>query len=134
MSVPRILDTTGKNLLQQPPSGFYLCGACPVCGDPVFYHGGGQEEQHSAIANTQMVLIPEEFFPTCFCEIPAETPWIIPDTYTLSEERQAIQTLFLLWYGLRRKHTEAIAVLAEVYADNVHLEDETSKNDDNEHA
>jgi hypothetical protein len=85
-----------------PPTGFYLCGQCPKCFAPLFYHGGGEAiKPPTTVGLAQPVLLPTIFLPTCDCnawqegQIPDSVA--IPMHHNLWMEREAVIGLYTLY-------------------------------------
>jgi hypothetical protein len=111
----KLLDSKGQVLNPDPPVGFYLIGYCPLCADPLFYHGAGRFEETNAYSGkTHSTAVPEEFFQLCDCDIPAGLQYKIPNVYHVGQERESIILLMSLWHNLRGRYITAIEQLEEM--------------------
>jgi hypothetical protein len=93
--VGELVNLNGKRLNPDSPPGLYVSGACPVCGSPIYYHGGGREYvEADAVQPAHWMTYEKVYFNTCVCDFDGPIQMQIPPAYSIINEREALISLF----------------------------------------
>ena len=130
-----MIGVDGQPLFKTPPTGFYLAGHCPVCEEPVFYHGGGEGRIQGNLAiPAQAVNIEMHLYRLCDCDTD-DFEVRLPREYDLLQERGSLDLLFeylnalcVNYRALQESHRDAVEQIKELMDErNGNLQEEAGR-------